>query len=60
MTWYTFLPHIKDSFKELFESKKFSDVTLISDDQHQFKAHKFILSSCSAMFQSLLENDEVV
>ena len=60
MTWYTFLPHIKDSFKELFESKKFSDVTLISDDQHQFKAHKFILSSCSAMFQSLLESDEVV
>ena len=60
MTWYTFLPHIKDSFKELFESKKFSDVTLISDDQHQFKAHKFILSSCSTMFKRILENGDIL
>ena len=60
LNWHTFLPHVNDTYKELFETKKFSDVTLISDDLHQFKAHKFILSSCSVLFQSLLGNYEVV
>ena len=42
-------------FSELYKSSKFSDVTLVSDDKTYFKAHKFILSSYSSVFKSILE-----
>ena len=32
-----------------------SDVTLVSDDQVKYKAHKFILKQCSKVFESILE-----
>merc|ERR1712189_167776 len=60
LTWHTYQPHINNSHKELYETKKFSDVTLVSDDHQQFKAHKFILSSSSTMFQSILSDDNAV
>ena len=59
LTWHTFQPHINNSYKELFETKSFSDVTLVSDDHQQFKAHKFILSSSSTMFKRILGDDNV-
>merc|ERR1712189_132104 len=58
LTWHTYQPHINNSYKELYETKRFSDVTLVSDDHQQFKAHKFILSSSSTMFQSILGDDD--
>ena len=60
LKWHTFQPHINDSYKELYETKSFSDVTLVSNDHKQFKAHKFILSSSSTMFKSILGDDNVV
>ena len=60
VTWHTFQPHINNTYKELYETKRFTDVTLVSDDHQQFKAHKFILSSSSSMFQSILSDDNTV
>merc|ERR1712189_85387 len=60
VTWHTFQPHINKTYKELYETKRFTDVTLVSDDHQQFKAHKFILSSSSTMFQSILGDDDAV
>jgi len=57
LTWHTFSSHGKDLFRELMETQAFSDVILVSDDQHQFRAHKFMLSSCSSVFQNLLESN---
>merc|ERR1719342_632757 len=57
ITWDTldkFLSHRKEIFDELLEAQNFSDVTLVCDDKHQFKAHKFILSSCSSVFKNIL------
>ena len=56
LTWQTVSSHRKDMFRHLMETQAFSDVTLVSDDQHQFRVHKFILSSCSSVFHTLLEN----
>ena len=47
------------SKRELFDSKKFSDVTLVTEDQKIIKAHKFILSANSDMFKAILENKEI-
>jgi len=57
LTWHTFILHGQDLFKNLFESQEFSDVTLISDDQHQYKVHKFVLSACSTVFRNILTNN---
>ena len=60
LNWHTFQSHINNSYKELYETKRFSDVTLVSGDHQQFRAHKFILSSSSTMFQSILGDDIAV
>ena len=57
LTWHTFSSHGKELFKNLMETQEFTDVTLISDDQHQYKVHKFILSACSTVFRNILTSN---
>ena len=54
LTWHTFSVHGQELFKNLLETQELTDVTLISDDQHQYKVHKFILSACSTVFRKIL------
>ena len=55
LTWHTYTDHLKDVFKEIMESDDFVDVTLISDDKKQSKAHRNILSACSPIFRDILQ-----
>ena len=57
LTWHTFSTHGQDLFKNLMETQEFTDVTLISDDQHQYRVHKFILSACSTVFRKILTSN---
>ena len=57
LIWQTFPLHGKSLFQQLMETGKYSDVTLVSDDQHIFKAHKFVLSSCSTFFETIFDNN---
>ena len=41
---------------DLLESKRFSDVTLVTDDQAQFEAHRIILASASNIFNKLFSS----
>ena len=60
LSWHTFKTHTNELLSELYFSSQFSDVTLICHDQTQFKAHKFILSTCSSVFRNILsQNDQV-
>ena len=45
LNWHTFTDHLQLMFKDLYEEDNYSDVTLVSDDQTQFKAHKIVLSA---------------
>ena len=45
------------SLRDLFTKSNYSDVTLVSDDQIQFQAHKFVLSACSPVLKNLLLNN---
>ena len=47
LNWHTFSDHLKFMFKDLHQEGRYTDVTLVSDDQSQFKAHKIVLSACS-------------
>merc|ERR1712072_996487 len=44
-------------FKDLYEEEKHSDVTLVCDDQTQFKAHKIVLRACSPVFTKIIDNN---
>ena len=44
----------KNAFRDLTRSHDFADVTLVSEDRQQFKAHKVILSSGSGFFKEVL------
>merc|ERR1711974_280031 len=58
LTWDTFHEHLQLMFKELFfEEEKYSDVTLVCDDQTPFKAHKIVLSACSPVFKKIIDNN---
>merc|ERR1719427_634632 len=53
----SFSDHLAGAFKNFVEEGHFSDVTLVSDDQKQFKAHKVVLSACSPVLKTLLINN---
>merc|ERR1719427_1150288 len=55
LSWNEFEKCVSDTFKELLEEKDFTDVTLVSDDLFQIKAHKVILSSCSSVLKKMLQ-----
>ena len=57
LNWHTFTDHLQLMFKDLYEEEKHSDVTLVSDDQTQFKAHKIVLSACSPVFKKIIDNN---
>ena len=54
MKWNSFEEHLLASQKQLYYTKQFSDVTLVSDDMVEFFAHKTILAAASPMFKTLL------
>ena len=57
LNWHTFTDHLQLMFKDLYEEGKHSDVTLVCDDQTQFKAHKIVLSACSPVFKKIIDNN---
>ena len=54
ISWNEFGSTVINTFKNLFSDKHFTDVTLVSEDGKQVKAHKVVLSSCSPFFNKVL------
>ena len=58
LNWHTFSEHLQLMFKDLYQEEgRYSDVTLVSDDQTQFKAHKIVLSACSPVFKKIIDSN---
>ena len=57
LKWNDFQSNWNKALRELREDNEFSDVTLISDDNMKFSAHKILLSSCSSLLKSILKNN---
>ena len=55
LTWDNFPKHMKQVFSDLRSTEYYSDVTIVCDDQKILKAHRFILSSCSEVFKTMLD-----
>ena len=53
LTWTTYESSMISTLKNLMTNDSSKDVTLVSDDGSQFRAHKFILTSSSLFFQNI-------
>ena len=56
-TWHSYSDHLKNTLKEMMTSSEFADVTLITDDKQQIRAHRSILGACSPVFKNILQLD---
>ena len=56
LKWHTFSEHLTILFSDLYSKNLFADITLVCDDQNEFKVNKFVLYSGSSVFKNILEN----
>ena len=57
LKWKYFHANISSSLSDLYTETRSTDVTLVSDDQFQFQAHKVVLSACSPVRKKYLLNN---
>ena len=57
LTWHSYSDHLREALREMMTSTDFNDVTLVTDDKQQIRAHRNILSACSPVFKSILQID---
>ena len=53
--WDNFSTNASKSYELLRKEEDFFDVTLVSDDEEQWSAHKLVLSSSSSFFKNILK-----
>merc|ERR1719418_46895 len=57
MHWHRYSDHLREALKDMMTSREFADVTLVTDDKQQIRAHRNILSACSPVFKNILQID---
>ena len=60
LTWHNYSDHLLKALEEMMTSSAFADVTLVTDDKQQIRAHQNILSACSPVFKKILQLDSGV
>ena len=56
LNWHTYSDHLREMLHDMMKSDQLTDVTLVSDDKKKFKAHKNVLSACSSVFKSIIND----
>ena len=56
LNWHTYLDHLREMLHEMMKSNELTDVTLVCDDKRRFKAPKIVLSACSLVFKSIIND----
>ena len=57
LSWHSYSDHLTDMLREMMASREFADVTLVTDDKQQIRAHRSVLSACSPVFKNILQID---
>ena len=57
LKWKYFSPNVKSRLSDVIKEQSFCDVTLVSDDQRPFQAHKYVLSAFSPVLKDILLNN---
>ena len=51
-----FIKNIQKTYRNLYLKSKFTDVTIVTEDNDRFNAHQFLLSASSEMFERIFMN----
>ena len=51
-----FIKNIQKTYRNLYLESKFTDVTIVTEDNDRFNAHQFLLSASSEMFERIFMN----
>ena len=51
-----FSENFNSMFTELYKEERYADVTLVSDDQKVFRAHRIILRASSSVFRNIIDS----
>ena len=51
LKWKYFSPNVKSRVSNVINEQSFCDVTLVSDDQKPFQAHRYVLSTFSPVLE---------
>ena len=57
LKWKNFTPNVTSRLSDVFTENSFCDVTLVSDDQKPFQAHRYVLSNFSPVLNNILLNN---
>ena len=57
LIWDAYSDHLRDMMKEMM-NEEYSDVTLVTEDKKQIRAHKNILSACSPVFKDIMKLEQ--
>ena len=57
LSWPDYSDYLQDTLRKMMNSESYKDVTLVCDDMRQIRAHRNILSTCSPIFNNILEID---
>merc|ERR1712179_302643 len=57
LKWKFFSPNVKSRVSDVIKEQRFCDVTLVSDDQKPFQAHRYVLSTFSPVLKNILLNN---
>jgi len=56
LNWHTYSDHLREMLHNMMKTGNLTDVTLVCDEQRQFKAHKIVLSACSTVFKNIIDS----
>merc|ERR1712126_497822 len=56
MIWFNHQDNFKDTMHEILKSNELADVTLVCDDNKEFKVHKIVLTACSPVLKSIFHD----
>ena len=57
LTWHSYSDHLRESLRDMVTTSEFADVTLVTDDKQEIRAHRNILSAASPVFKNILQLD---
>ena len=59
LIWRAYTDHLREMLHNMMTSNELTDVTLVSEDRKQFKAHKVVLSATSTVFESIISQSSL-